>query len=197
MKFKKIGYCMTASHCSFEAAYRAMESLALSGYELVPIMSENAYYTDTRFAPAEEFSARVEAICGRQVIHTIKDAEPLGPKTPLDLLVVAPCTGNTLAKMVHGITDTAATMAIKAHLRADRPTLLAIATNDAMSSNLANISRALMRKSVYLVPMRQDDPVGKPHSLVADFGLVGECVRLIEEHAPSALAQMRPLFLSK
>ncbi len=197
MKFKKIGYCITASHCSFRRAYEALDGLVRAGYEVVPIMSENAYYTDTRFTPAEDFSAKVEALCGRQVIHTIKDAEPFGPIEPLDLLVVAPCTGNTLAKMTGGITDTAATMAIKAHLRADRPTLLAIATNDAMSSNLANISRALMRKSVYLVPMRQDDPVGKPHSLVADFSLIEECVRLIEEKAPSPAAQMRPLFLSR
>lgn len=195
MRFKKIGYCITGSHCTFGNSLRALERLVALGYEVVPIMSENAYYTDTRFASAEEFSRRVEELCGRSVIHTIKDAEPLGPAEPLDLLIVAPCTGNTLAKMVGGITDTTATMAIKAHLRADRPTLLAIATNDAMSSNLANISRALMRKSVYLVPMRQDEPQTKPHSLVADFELIPECVRLIEEYAPAATAQMRPLFL--
>lgn len=195
MKFKKIGYCITGSHCTFSHSLRALGQLVSLGYEVVPIMSENAYYTDTRFASAEEFSRRVEELCGRSVIHTIKDAEPLGPVEPLDLLVVAPCTGNTLAKMVGGITDTTATMAIKAHLRADRPTLLAIATNDAMSSNLANISRALMRKSVYLVPMRQDEPKAKPHSLVADFELIPECVRLIEDHAPATTAQMRPLFL--
>ena len=196
MRFKRIGYCITASHCTFSHSLATLTELVGMGYEVVPIMSENAYYTDTRFATAEEFSREVEELCGRSVIHTIKDAEPLGPKEPLDLLVVAPCTGNTLAKMTAGITDTTATMAIKAHLRADRPTLLAIATNDAMSSNLANISRALMRKSVYLVPMRQDDTVGKPHSLVADFRLIPDCVRRIEEFAPLAKAQLRPLFLS-
>lgn len=197
MSFKKIGYCITASHCTFTRSLEVLRWLVAAGYEVVPIMSENAYYTDTRFTSAEEFSRSVELLCGRSVIHTIKDAEPLGPAEPLDLLVVAPCTGNTLAKMVGGITDTAATMAIKAHLRADRPTLLAIATNDAMSSGLANIARALMRKSVYLVPMRQDDTVNKPHSLVADFSLIPECIRRIEERAPSAGAQMRPLFLCR
>ena len=186
----KIGYCFTGSFCTFSRSLGALEELISLGYEVVPIMSENAFYTDTRFQGAEKFSARVEELCGRKIIHTVVDAEPLGPETPLDLLVVAPCTGNTLAKVASGITDTAATMAIKAHLRADRPTLLALASNDALSQNLQNLGRLLTRRSVSFVPMRQDDPEGKPHSLVADF-----------EKLPEALAcalrgeQLRPLFI--
>lgn len=186
----RIGYCFTGSFCTLSRSFKILEQIVKRGYDVIPIMSENAYYIDTRFASAEEFSGRVESLTGKRIIHTVKDAEPLGPELPLDMLIVAPCTGNTLAKVAAGITDTAATMAIKAHLRADRPTLLAVASNDAMSQNLANLSRLLLRKSVYLVPMKQDSPVGKPHSLVAEFELI-----------PDALAaalkgeQLRPLFL--
>ena len=160
------------------------------GYEVVPIMSENAYYTDTRFTLAEEFAHKVEALCGRSVIHTIVDAEPLGPKEMLDALIVAPCTGNTLAKAALGITDTSATMAIKAHLRCDRPLVIALATNDALSQNLTNICTMLKRKAVYFVPLLQDAPKQKPHSLVADFSLIGKTLELalIGE-------QIRPVFL--
>ncbi len=186
----RIGYCYTGSHCTLARAYSAMEKLILSGHSIVPIMSENVYYTDTRFGSAEEFSRRVEAVCGRAVIHTVKDAEPLGPAEPLDLLIIAPCTGNTLSKLARGITDTAATMAAKAHLRCDRPTLIALSTNDAMSQNLANIAALLCRKAVYFLPMRQDDPKGKPHSLVAEYELLPEAVE-----ATTAGVQLRPLFL--
>lgn len=187
----KIGYCFTGSFCTFAHSYAALEVLVERGHELVPIMSENAYYTDTRFQSAEEFSRRVERLCGREIIHTVPDAEPLGPATPLDVLIVAPCTGNTLAKVANGITDTAATMAIKAHLRLDRPLLLAVATNDAMSQNLANIGALLQRKSVYLVPMTQDSPRGKPHSLVARFDMIPDAL-----DALIRAEQLRPLFLT-
>ena len=135
-------------------------------------MRSSPSHTDTRFFAAQELRRRVCEITGREIIHTVKDAEPLGPKTPLEALIIAPCTGNTLAKMSEGITDTAVTMAAKAHLRGDRPLLIALATNDAMSANLANIGRLLNRKNVYFVPMVQDDPENKPHSLVADFSLL-------------------------
>ena len=125
------------------------------------------------------------------MIHTVADAEPLGPSEPLDILIVSPCTGNTLAKVANGITDTAATMAIKAHLRVDRPLLIALASNDAMSQNLSNISTVMQRKSVYFVPMLQDSPVNKPHSLVAEFELMGKCLDLMLKGK-----QMRPLFLT-
>ena len=186
----KIGYCFTGSFCTFSRSFRALEELVLSGYEVVPIMSENAYYTDTRFHKAEEFSTRVEALCHKRIIHTVVDAEPLGPREPLDALVVAPCTGNTLATVARGITDTAATMAIKAHLRSDRPLLIALASNDAMSQNLSSIAAVLNRKSVYFVPMSQDSPTDKPHSLVAEMEFIPRAL-------DSALKgeQIRPLFL--
>ena len=187
----KIGYCFTGSFCTFARSLLALRALVCDGHEIVPIMSETAYYTDTRFQKAEEFSARVEALCGKSVIHTVVDAEPLGPKTPLDLLIVAPCTGNTLAKAANGITDTAATMAIKAHLRSDRPTLIALASNDAMSQNLSNIGVMMSRKSVYFVPMLEDDPEKKPHSLVAEFELIPMAVEAITRGE-----QLRPIFLS-
>lgn len=187
----KIGYCFTGSFCTFERSFRTLSVLVGDGHDVVPIMSENAYYTDTRFQRAEEFSARVEALCGRKIIHTVVDAEPLGPRSPLDALVVAPCTGNTLAKVANGITDTAATMAIKAHLRADRPLIVALATNDALSRNLANIATMLSHKAVFFVPMLQDSPRGKPHSLVAELEMIPTAI----EHAVLG-EQLRPIFLT-
>ena len=167
-----IGYAICGSFCSFSATLLALESLVKAGQEIQPIMSERAYSLDTRFWLASEFRGRVEALCGRKVIHSIVDAEPLGPKTPLEALIIAPCTGNTLAKMANGITDSCVTMAAKAHLRSNRPLIIALASNDALSSNLKNIGAMLTRKNVYFVPMKQDDPEGKPHSLVADFKLL-------------------------
>lgn len=187
---RRIGYCLTGSFCTLGRSIAVMRSLTSLGYELVPIMSENAFYTDTRFGRAEDISREVEAVAGRRIIHTIVDAEPLGPTLPLDALVVAPCTGNTLAKAAQGITDTAATMAIKAHLRSDRPLLIALATNDAMSQNLGNIGTMLKRRSVTFVPMHQDSPTGKPHSLVARFELIPECLEALMHGE-----QKRPLFL--
>ncbi len=189
-RFQRVGYCFTGSHCTFSRSLSVLKRLVAEGYDIQPIMSENAFYTDTRFFGAEEFSRIVETICGRRVIHTVVEAETLGPKNPLDLLVVAPCTGNTLAKSAQGITDTAATMAIKAHLRCDRPALIAVASNDALSANLANIAVMLSRRSVYLVPMKQDDPIGKPHSLVAEIERIPECIDALAEGR-----QIRPLFV--
>lgn len=186
----RIGYAVTGSFCTIPRSLEVLRSLVSLGYDIVPIMSENAYFTDTRFGRAEDVAGQVEKITGKRIIHTVEGAEPLGPKEPLDALVVAPCTGNTLAKVANGITDTAVTMAIKAHLRCDRPLLLALATNDAMAANLANLGKMLLRKAVYFVPMEQDSPKGKPHSLVARLELVPECLS-----AMLAGEQMRPIFL--
>ena len=185
-----IGYAICGSFCTFSASLSALKKLVEQGEEVLPIMSERAYSTDTRFWLAEEFKREVERLTGREIIHTIADAEPLGPKTPLEALIIAPCTGNTLAKMAHGITDSAVTMAAKAHLRCDRPLLIALATNDAMSQNLENLARLLTRKSVYFVPMRQDDPAGKPYSLVADMRRLPEALAAMRENR-----QLRPLFI--
>ena len=146
--------------------------------------------TDTRFGKAETLKKRLFEICKREPIENIVSSEPLGPKMPLEVLVICPCTGNTLAKLASGITDTSVTMAAKAHLRSDRPLVIALATNDAMSANLGNIGKMLNRKNVYFVPMLQDDPVSKPHSLVADFSLLRQTL-----DAAMVGKQYRKLFL--
>ena len=169
-----IGYAITGSFCTFSQSLGALRSLVSTGADVLPIMSENAYSTDTRFFKAEAFREKVCQICNRDIVHTISEAEPFGAVAPLESLIIAPCTGNTLAKISAGITDTAVTMAAKAHLRCDRPMLIALASNDAISQNLANIARLLTRKSVFFVPMKQDDPKGKPHSLVAEFSMLYE-----------------------
>lgn len=185
-----IGYAFCGSFCSFSSSLAALERLVLSGEEIQPIFSERAYSTDTRFWLATEFVSRVQSLCQREIIHTVVDAEPLGPKRPLDALIISPCTGNTLAKLSQGITDSAVTMAAKAHLRQDRPLLIALASNDAMSQNLSNVGALLSRKSVFFVPMRQDDPEKKPHSLVADFSRIPEALTAMREGK-----QLRPLFI--
>mgnify|MGYP002518504061 CR=1 FL=1 len=185
-----IGYAFTGSFCTLSHSLAALRRLRADGADVLPIFSNNVYSTDTRFWRAEEFYGAVRALCDREIIHTIVDAEPLGPAMPLEALVIAPCTGNTLAKIAQGITDTPVTMAAKAHLREDRPLLLALASNDSMSANLENISKLLLRKQVFFVPMRQDDPERKPHSLVADFTFLSDCLS-----AALSGKQLRPLFL--
>ncbi len=166
-----IGFALCGSFCTVKYALPVLRALAEKN-EVQGIVSEAIFSTDTRFSPARDVVARVRELTGREVIHTVAAAEPLGPATPLDALVICPCTGNTLAKMANGITDGTVTMAAKAHLRGDKPLLIALASNDALSANLKNIGEMLTRKNVYFVPMRQDDPEKKPHSLVADFSLV-------------------------
>ena len=186
-----IGYALCGSFCTLGASLCQMKALVEEGYELQPILSQNAAMTDTRFGKASDFLAQITTLCQREPILSIAEAEPLGPARPLEALVIAPCTGNTLAKLAHGITDTAVTMAAKAHLRQSRPLLLTLATNDAMAANLKNIATLLEKKGVYFVPMRQDDPRSKPHSLVADFSLLPACLADALEGK-----QRRPLFLT-
>ena len=164
------------SYCTYEKLFQAAEKLA-DTYDLIPIMSENAAETDTRFGTATEHIKRLMLLSGRKVVTTIAEAEPLGPAQPMDALLIAPCTGNTLAKLSHGITDTAVTMAAKAHLRNGRPVIIALSTNDGLSGSAENIARLLNRKHFYFVPFRQDDPAKKPRSLQADFSLLEETVR--------------------
>lgn len=168
-----IGFALCGSFCTVRSALVELEKLTLT-HEVQGIVSEAVFSTDTRFAPAAEVIDEIEQITGKGVIHSIVDAEPLGPKSPLEALVICPCTGNTLAKMANGITDTTVTMAAKAHLRSNRPLVIALASNDALSANLKNIGQMLTRKNVYFVPMKQDDPEKKPHSLVADFTQLGK-----------------------
>ena len=185
-----IGYAFCGSFCTHSSSLAEYKKLIESGLDLQPIMSENAYSTDTKFGTAKDLRDKVDSLSKRPIIHTIRDAEPFGSVTVLDALIIAPCTGNTLAKIAHGITDTSVTMAAKAHLRCDRPLLIALATNDGASQNLSNIATLLARKSVYFVPLCQDDPRGKPHSLVADFTRLEEAFKKMKEGK-----QMRPLFI--
>ena len=184
-----IGYAFCGSFCTHERSLRALSELIAEGIEVQPIMSTVAYTTSTRFGKSEDLVRRVEELTGKRVIHTVEDAEPLGPKNPLDALIIAPCTGNTLAKLALGITDTAVTMAAKAHLRQDRPLLIALASNDAVSQNLKSIGMLYTRRSVYFVPLSQDDPERKPYSLVAEMERIPEASR-----AMRAGIQLRPLF---
>ena len=170
---KRIGLALCGSYCSYDKVFKAAEKLA-DKYDLVPIMSETAAATDSRFGAASQHIKRLEELGGRPVICSIAEAEPLGPKEPLEALVIAPCTGNTLAKLSQGINDSAVTMAAKAHLRNGRPLLLAISTNDGLSASAENIGRLLNRKNIYFVPFRQDDPAKKPRSLQSDFSLLEE-----------------------
>ena len=163
-----IGFAFCGSFCTIRNALGELERLCEQG-EVQGIVSEAVFCTDTRFAPASKVLDEIRRLTGREVIHTIVGAEPLGPKAPLEALIICPCTGNTLSKMANGITDSSVSMAAKAHLRTDRPLVIALASNDALSANLKNIGELLNRKNVYFVPMKQDDPIGKPHSLVADF----------------------------
>ena len=185
-----IGYAFCGSFCTHKRSLEELRKLKKLGYDILPIMSENVFNTDTYFGKAEDLIKEVEKITENKIIHSIVDAEPLGPKIHLDALILAPCTGNTLAKIARGITDTAVTMATKAHLRSDRPTVIALCSNDALSANLQNISILLERKNVFFVPMKQDDVTKKPHSLVSEFSL-------LEETLKGALVskQVRPLFI--
>ena len=173
---KRLGLALCGSYCTYEKLFQAAEKLA-DTYDLIPIMSENAAETDTRFGTATEHIKRLMLLSGHKVVTTIAEAEPLGPAQPMDALLIAPCTGNTLAKLSHGITDTAVTMAAKAHLRNGRPVIIALSTNDGLSGSAENIARLLNRKHFYFVPFRQDDPAKKPRSLQADFSLLEETVR--------------------
>lgn len=165
----KIGFAMCGSFCTFSKTITALKELAAAGAEIFPIMSETAAATDTRFGKADDFKAQLKEITGKEVIETIKAAEPIGPKKYLDLLIILPCTGNTLAKAAAGIADSAVTMAIKAHLRNSRPVLIGISTNDGLGTAAENIGRLLVRKNIYFIPFSQDDCVKKPNSLIAHF----------------------------
>lgn len=175
MNKKRLGLALCGSYCTFDKLFDAAGILSET-YELVPILSETAASTDTRFGTAADNRARLEALCGRECVTTIAECEHFGPACPLDALLIAPCTGNTLAKLAHGITDSSVTMAAKAHLRNGRPLVLALSTNDGLSGSLENIARLMNRKNVYFIPFGQDDPVKKPCSLQADFTLLASGV---------------------
>ena len=166
-----IGFAMTGSFCTFAQIFPVIELLA-KRYEVIPIVSANTALLDSRFGTAQDHWSELTRICGRAPLATIPEVEPIGPKKMLDVLIVAPCTGNTLAKLSHSIADTPVTMAVKSHLRNGRPVILAVSTNDGLAGAAENIGRLMSRKHYYFVPFGQDDPIGKPTSLVADFGQI-------------------------
>ena len=184
-----IGFAMSGSLCTFSKVFPVMESLARN-HKVFPILSQTCATTDSRFGKADDFVAFAERICNRSVIRTVSEAEPIGPKKLLDALVIAPCTGNTLAKLAHGIADGPVTMAAKSHLRNGRPVIVAVSTNDALGAAAENIGKLLARKHYYFVPFRQDDPVNKPTSMVADFSLIPETVEAALEGR-----QLQPILL--
>ncbi len=173
----RVGCAMTGSFCTFRSAFDAWRALRDAGAELVPIMSFNAASTDTRFFPADEARRIFGEIAGRPPLATLAQVEPIGPKKLLDTLAIAPCTGNTLAKLANGIADTPVTLAAKSHLRNGRPLVIAVSSNDALAGNAANLGRLMAARHVYFVPFRQDDPAEKPNSLVARFELLAETVK--------------------
>lgn len=165
----KAGFALCGSFCTFDKAKAQMMFLKEKGFDIYPIMSFNAYSTDTRFGTAQSHVIEIEKLCGRKIISTLTQAEPVGPKKMFDILIIEPCTGNTIAKLASGVTDTPVTLAAKSHLRNDRPLLIAVSTNDALSMAATNIGRLLNNRNVYFVPMKQDDCEKKPRSVVADF----------------------------
>ena len=190
MKQERVGFALCGSFCTHQTVLKELEKLCGEYETILPIVSPVCQVTDTRFGTAKEFLERVETLTGHKVIQTIAEAEPIGPKKLLDILVIAPCTGNTLGKLAAGITDTPVTMAAKAHLRNGRPVVLAVASNDGLSGAAKNLGELLVRQNYFFVPFGQDDAQKKPSSLVADFSLISETVRLALEGK-----QIQPLLL--
>ena len=173
----RLGFAVCGSYCTFAQVFPVMEQLSAQCRSVQPIFSERAAATDTRFGRAEDFLRRAEQCTDHTPILTIRDAEPIGPQKLLDVLLIAPCTGNTLAKLAAGVTDSSVTMAAKAHLRNGRPLVIAPSTNDGLAVSLRNLGELALRKQIYLVPFRQDDPAKKPTSLVADMAQIPACIQ--------------------
>ena len=190
MEDKTIGFALCGSFCTHAKAMEALEQVKARFARVVPIVSQAVADTDTRFGNAHDLMREMERICDHRVISTVKAAEPIGPQKLLDLLIICPCTGNTLGKLAAGVTDTSVTMAAKAHLRNQRPLLIAPSTNDGLSTSAASIGSLLPRKYIYFVPFGQDDPVKKPTSLVADFSQVADAASAALEGR-----QLQPILL--
>lgn len=172
-----VGFALCGSFCTFSQVIPIIEKLVNEGYNLIPIMSHAAYTTNTRFGKAQDFIETIENICQKQIIHTIFQAEPIGPKKLLDALIIEPCTGNTLGKLANGIYDTSVTLAAKAHLRNNRPVILGVSTNDALCGSAPSLGKLMATKNYYFIPLRQDDPYKKPTSIVCDFTKTSETLK--------------------
>ena len=189
LKKTTIGYALCGSFCTLEKSMAALEELTRQ-YEVIPVFSEKMAALDTRFGRAEEITEKIENLCGRPAVRTVVEAERIGPERLFDAMVIAPCTGNTLAKLARGVVDAVVPMAAKAHLRNGRPLLIALASNDALSAGLSNLGELILRKNIYFVPLGQDDPEKKPTSLVADFEKIPAALREALEGR-----QIQPLLL--
>ena len=190
LKDKKIGFVLTGSFCTFSKTIPKMKELIEKGAEVIPIMSFNSYNLDTKFGKAQDFINEIEEITEKKIIHTIQEAEPIGPKRLTDIMVVAPCSGNTMAKLACDIIDTPATMAVKSHLRNNLPVVIAPSTNNGLSGNAKNIGILLNRKHYYFVPFRQDNPITKPRSIVFDSEYIVKTIESALEHE-----QIEPILL--
>lgn len=190
LKDKKIGFVLTGSFCTFSKTIPKMKELIEKGAEVIPIMSFNSYNLDTKFGKAQDFINEIEEITRKKIIHTIQEAEPIGPKRLTDIMVVAPCSGNTMAKLACDIIDTPATMAVKSHLRNNLPVVIAPSTNNGLSGNAKNIGILLNRKHYYFVPFRQDNPITKPRSIVFDSEYIVKTIESALEHE-----QIEPILL--
>ncbi|MBP3502662.1 MAG: dipicolinate synthase subunit B [Clostridia bacterium] len=190
IKNKKVGVIMTGSFCTFAKVIEQIKELVKRGADVIPIMSYNSYTFDTKFGEAKDIIKQVEDITGKKIINTIQGAEPIGPKKLTDIMLIAPCTGNTIAKLANGIVDTPATMAAKSHLRNGNPLVIAISTNDGLSGSAENIGKLLNRTNYYVVPFRQDNPITKPRSLVFDPNYI---IKTLEEALDRK--QIQPILL--
>ena len=186
----KVGFCITGSFCTFERAINEIENLCNKGYEVQVVMSEFSKKTDTRFGRAADITRKIREITNKEIIDSIEKAEPIGPKKMFDILIVAPCTGNTMGKFVSGIYDGCVLMAIKSHLRNERPVLIGLSTNDALGASAKSFGMLLNMKNMYFIPVRQDDPVNKPKSLVAAFELIEAAMEKALENK-----QIQPILL--
>ena len=186
----KVGFALCGSYCTFKRVMPIVEQLVKAGYDVMPIMSENSYSTDTRFGTAESFIKQLTDICGKEPLHEIKQVEPIGPKGLIDVLVIAPCTGNTMAKIANGISDTSVTQAAKSHLRNGRPVIIAVSSNDALGANAKNLGILLGMRNIYFVPMKQDDPENKPRSIVAEMERIEKTIE-----AARKLRQIQPIIM--
>ena len=187
-----IGFALTGSFCTFSKVLPEIKKLAETGAKVVPIMSEISFSTDTRFGKAEDFIWQIKEITGSEIITSIKTAEPIGPKNLLDALIIAPCTGNTISKIANAVTDTCVTMSAKANLRNDNPLIIAISTNDGLGACAKNWGTLINAKNVFFVPFGQDDPHGKPTSLVADMEKILPTLELALEKK-----QIQPVIVEK
>ena len=188
---KNIGIAMTGSYCTYKKTFEAIRQLKDTGANLIPIFSFNAASTDSRFGTHDDFLQLARDLTGKEPILTIPDAEPIGPKSMLDILVIAPCTGNTLSKLANGISDTPVLMAAKSHLRNNKPLVISLSTNDALGMNLKNIGILLNTKNIYFVPFGQDNYRTKPNSMIAHVELLSDTIELAFENK-----QLQPVIKS-